>query len=159
MTDQLTGIANRRHFFEVAERDVAAARRGARQMTGVMIDIDHFKRVNDTHGHGTGDDVIRAVAERLAAHVRSGDLVGRYGGEEFALLLHDAVPVEGLPERLRAAVADTPIRTRSGPLDITVSIGLAYLSSTGTGIEELLSAADEALYRAKAGGRDCIRAT
>jgi eukaryotic-like serine/threonine-protein kinase len=160
VVDELTGIANRRRFFEVAARDLAAAVRHDRPLTALMIDIDHFKVVNDTHGHATGDDVIRAVAQRLSAQIRQSDLVGRYGGEEFALLLHGVDPQDDdLPERLRACIADLPVETKSGPLDIHVSIGLAHLTTADGSVAALLSRADEALYQAKQAGRNCVRST
>lgn len=119
----------------------------------VLLDIDRFKAVNDAHGHPTGDDVIRGVAERLAAVLGPGDLLGRYGGEEFALLVGD----DGLPERLRAAVAEAAIPTRSGPLAVTVSVGVARADGpAGTGLEAALAAADRALYEAKVGGRNRV---
>ncbi|HST86560.1 MAG TPA: diguanylate cyclase [Kineosporiaceae bacterium] len=154
--DELTGINNRRRFFEVARRDLAAAVRHTRPLVTLMIDIDHFKHVNDTHGHPTGDDVIRTVAQRLAAQIRETDLIARYGGEEFALLLSGIGPNDHLPERLRACIADTPIDTRSGPLTIHVSIGLSYLTPDDD-VTTLLARADLALYRAKQDGRNCVR--
>ncbi len=157
VVDELTGIANRRQFFEVAARDLAAAVRQGRKLAGLMLDIDHFKLVNDTYGHPTGDDVIRIVARRLAAQVRQTDLLGRYGGEEFAVLAQGGGPEDDLPERLRACIADTPVETRSGPLDISVSIGMTYLTPADTDVASLLARADEALYLAKHAGRNCIR--
>jgi diguanylate cyclase (GGDEF)-like protein len=154
--DELTGIANRRRFFEVAVRDLAAASRHDRELTVLMVDIDHFKRVNDTYGHATGDDVIRTVATRLGDQIRQTDVIGRYGGEEFALLLQDAGPGNVLPERLRTSICDTPIETRSGNLSVTVSIGLAFRSDDDTDIEALLSRADAQLYRAKELGRNQV---
>jgi diguanylate cyclase (GGDEF)-like protein len=157
VVDELTGVANRRRFFEVADRDVATARRSDRSLMALMVDIDHFKRVNDTYGHPTGDDVIRAVASRLADGIRATDTLGRYGGEEFALMLLDSETDSGLPERLRQAVADTPIETRSGPVRVTVSIGLSCLSPEDATIDALLARADRALYEAKAGGRNRVQ--
>ena len=154
--DELTGIANRRRFFEVAKRDLAAAARHDRALTVLMVDIDHFKRVNDTYGHATGDDVIRIVATRLGDQIRQTDVIGRYGGEEFALLLQDAGPGNLLPERLRMSICDAPIETRSGELSVTVSIGLAFRTSEDLDIEALLSRADAQLYRAKELGRNQV---
>ena len=157
VSDELTGISNRRHFFEVAERDVAKARRSGRPLVVVMADIDHFKRVNDTYGHPTGDDVIRVVASRLAAEIRATDLLGRYGGEEFALVLLDAAVGSDLPERLRQAIGDVPIQTRSGPLDITVSIGMTRLLPDDVDIAAPLARADQGLYEAKRNGRNQVQ--
>jgi diguanylate cyclase (GGDEF)-like protein len=157
VADELTGIANRRHFFAVAERDVATAVRAERTLLAMMVDIDHFKAVNDTFGHPTGDDVIRVVAHRLAGVIRRTDLIGRYGGEEFAVILLDADPLSDLPEQLRACIADVPVPTRSGPLDLTVSIGIAQLGPDDADVAALLGRADHALYRAKQDGRNCLR--
>jgi len=157
VADELTGLANRRHFFDVARRDVDSSLRAGRPLAALMIDIDHFKRINDTYGHPTGDDVIRAVARRLEARVRRTDVVGRYGGEEFAVILLDSTPPSELPEHLRDAVAQEPIPTRSGALDVTVSIGLARLTAGDT-LETLLARADQALYQAKQSGRNRVHA-
>jgi diguanylate cyclase (GGDEF)-like protein len=155
--DELTGIANRRRFFEVARRDLAAAVRHGRTLAALMIDIDHFKLVNDTYGHPTGDDVIRTVAQRLGARIRETDFLGRYGGEEFALLLPGVGPDDDLPEQLRACIADAPVETRSGLLDIRVSVGMSCLTAPGDDLTALLARADVALYRAKQEGRNCVR--
>ncbi|MEV7626334.1 diguanylate cyclase [Actinoplanes sp. NPDC089786] len=154
--DELTGIANRRQFMHVAERDIATALRAGRPLSVLMIDIDHFKLVNDTHGHPTGDDVIRTVAARLAAEVRQTDLVGRYGGEEFAIILQDAELGSTLPERLRACIAEHPIETQSGPLTVTVSIGVSHLQPDDATLKDLLARADQALYEAKRSGRNRV---
>lgn len=156
VADELTGIANRRHFFEVAQRDVAAAVRARRPVVALMVDIDHFKAVNDTYGHPTGDDVIRVVAQRLSSAIRTTDVIGRYGGEEFALLLLDSDVADDLPERLRRCVADVAVETRSGPLAVTVSIGLAELAADDD-LPALLARADQGLYRAKRDGRNLVR--
>jgi eukaryotic-like serine/threonine-protein kinase len=161
VVDELTGVANRRHFFEVAARDLAAAARHRRPVTVLMIDIDHFKRINDSYGHATGDDVIRLVAHRLAAGLRTADLLARYGGEEFAVLLSDPDGSgEGrvdLPERLRTAICDVPIETRSGAVTVSVSIGVAWRGDTDLDdVTALLARADRQLYRAKASGRNRV---
>jgi eukaryotic-like serine/threonine-protein kinase len=158
-TDGLTGVANRRHFMDLAEQKLATSQRHGLALAALMLDLDHFKQVNDTYGHATGDQVIRAVAQRLAAMIRQDDLLGRYGGEEFALLVHDAAGVAELAERLRAAVATDPIPTDNGPLPVTVSIGVATLEASDTSADAILARADAALYQAKRAGRNRIATT
>jgi diguanylate cyclase (GGDEF)-like protein len=159
-TDDLTGAHNRRHFYALAGALVDTAARGGQQLAAVMLDIDHFKRVNDAYGHGVGDDVIRQVAQRLTTVVRGSDVLGRYGGEEFAVIL-PGLDAHGpdLAERMRAAIAATPIDTRVGPVDVTISVGLAQLDPADAGLDQLLARADHALYRAKAAGRNRVERT
>jgi len=156
-TDGLTGLFNRRHFFELALRELALSRRRSGPLTAVMLDIDHFKQINDRHGHPVGDQVIATVAQRLAATVRGTDVLGRYGGEEFAVLLPDTGDDGSgiLAERLRAAVGDRPVETDAGPLTVTVSVGVAS-RDTDMSVAELLGRADRALYQAKEGGRNRV---
>ncbi len=156
VVDELTQLFNRRKFFEIAARDLEAALRQDRPLIGMMMDIDHFKRVNDTYGHPTGDDVIKEVARRLSEQVRSTDVIGRYGGEEFAVLQQGEDPELELAERLRACVGDTPIRTRSGMLPITISVGVAELRPDDEDVAGLLARADQSLYQAKHGGRNKV---
>jgi diguanylate cyclase (GGDEF)-like protein len=153
--DGLTGLFNRRHFFEIGERRVRAS--DGTEQFAVMVDIDHFKLINDRYGHGTGDDVIREVAVRLSGAVRSEDLLCRYGGEEFALLLTatNIAVARAVAARLHAAVGATPVATREGELSVTASVGLACQRGTTT-LERLLDAADQALYEAKRAGRDRV---
>jgi diguanylate cyclase (GGDEF)-like protein len=158
-TDGLTSVANRRHFMELAGQKLATSQRHGLELAALMLDLDHFKQVNDTYGHATGDQVIRAVAQRLAAMIRQDDLLSRYGGEEFALLVHDAAGVAELAERLRAAVATDPIPTDSGPLPVTVSIGVATLEASDTTADAILARADAALYQAKRAGRNRVATT
>jgi diguanylate cyclase (GGDEF)-like protein len=155
--DGLANIYNRRHFMELAGREVASARRHDRPLAAIMLDIDHFKRVNDTYGHATGDQVIRVVAERLTAGIRSEDLLGRYGGEEFALLiLDDEAGAADLAERLRRAVEVQPIPTEDGPVPVTISVGVSIRVPSDTGPDPIFARADGALYRAKQNGRNQV---
>jgi eukaryotic-like serine/threonine-protein kinase len=120
-----------------------------------MVDIDHFKAINDTHGHQAGDDVISTVAARLATELGPHGLLARYGGEEFALLLTHPATLDTLPERLRVAVSADPVPTRAGQLPVTASVGVAR----GTGeadLTTLLARADSALYEAKKQGRNRV---
>jgi diguanylate cyclase (GGDEF)-like protein len=151
-TDELTGVANRRHLLELAAHRLDPGRQpaGAHPATLMMIDIDHFKRINDTHGHQVGDQVLRAVAERIGAALPAGGLLGRYGGEEFVALA-GAGPSAG--RRVLAAVSREPVPTAAGPVPVTVSIGVVA-ARPGQDLTGLLERADRALYRAKDAGRD-----
>jgi len=160
-TDAKTGLANPRHWREVAEREVIRARRGPQPLAVLMVDIDHFKRVNDAYGHLVGDRVLVAVAEQLRTAVRPLDLVGRFGGEEFVLLLTDASPasVARTAERIRAQVEQFPhhVERASQPLHVTISVGVAHLGSAAEDLNGLLEAADAALLIAKADGRNRVQ--
>jgi diguanylate cyclase (GGDEF)-like protein len=153
--DTLTGLLNRRHFAEIGENHVA---RTGHPAMAIMIDIDHFKRVNDTYGHAVGDEVIHETAARLDAALRDTDLICRYGGDEFAILLPDTPTdvARHVAERLVATVTDTPIPTSAGPLPMTVTGGLAGPAEPGGRLWTLLNTADTALYHAKRGGRNRI---
>ncbi|HTM22873.1 MAG TPA: GGDEF domain-containing protein [Kofleriaceae bacterium] len=156
-TDALTMVANRRHFLELLDRELARARRYSTPLSCVMIDLDHFKGVNDGHGHLIGDQVLVAVADALRRSIRESDMVARYGGEEFVLLLPstDLTGARDLAERCRAVIAATQVAGRQGLLSVTASMGVASLPPA-TDMDTLLSAADEALYQAKDGGRDRV---
>lgn len=150
--DTLTEVATRGHFIRSIEDGAPKAG------VSFMVDIDHFKRINDTFGHLAGDEVIRSVAQSLAAHCREHDLICRYGGEEFSIFLRDADPIyaEAIAERMRSAIADQAVVLEDAAINVTVSIGAAMKD----GPQPLLSAiraADEALYRAKARGRNCVK--
>lgn len=152
-TDGLTGIANRRTFEDVLEREISRARRNGEQVTLVMLDIDHFKKLNDNHGHQTGDDVLRATARALAGSCRDFDTPARYGGEEFAVILPACSPRESLVagDRLRQAIADA-----DSPVPITASAGVATFPAHASDRHSLIKAADEALYESKRSGRDRV---
>ncbi len=154
--DALTGLFNRGEFFRRAEQAVGLADACSRPLGAAMLDVDHFKRVNDVYGHATGDLVLRSVARAIQDNVRSEDVVGRYGGEEFGLLLPDVGADEALAicERIRAAVASLELISDEGePLTVTISIGLAT-HQMGDGLAGLLHRADLALYASKHGGRN-----
>ena len=157
-TDSLTGIANRRHFFDHGEREFSRAIRYGKQLSAMMLDIDHFKQVNDVYGHAAGDRVLQQLASLLLASLRQEDLLGRYGGEEFAILLPETPLSYSLAaaERLRQAVADFPFQVGDEILRITISAGVASLQDGCPTIYALLDQADQALYAAKQSGRNRV---
>jgi diguanylate cyclase (GGDEF)-like protein len=159
--DVLTHVFNRRHFSEVLTGEFARTDRGGDPPAVLMLDIDHFKQINDEHGHLTGDEVLEEVARRIGTVMRRYDVLARWGGDEFAVLaLGPSIDHEGvaaLGERARRAVNETPIDAKAVSISVTLSVGAAL---SGDGLESpdaLVDAADEALYDAKANGRDCIR--
>lgn len=157
--DYLTGLANRRHFLELAELELARALRYEKHLSVLMIDIDHFKKVNDRHGHKAGDEALRRLSEVALTMVREVDLVGRLGGEEFAILLPetDGEKAVEVAERFRNAIAGIELVTVAGaPLRFTVSIGVSSLDKQPASIDALLSQADQALYEAKHTGRNRV---
>ncbi|QYE34772.1 diguanylate cyclase [Polymorphobacter sp. PAMC 29334] len=158
-TDLLTETLNRRGFGRCAERDFERARRDGEMLTIVMMDLDHFKRVNDLYGHAAGDLVLAKVASACAAEIRGGDLLGRMGGEEFALLLAggDMAAAIQIVDRLRTLVSACTVSTIRGYVSVTASFGIAHVSPPISELSDALSLADEALYEAKNAGRDCIR--
>jgi diguanylate cyclase (GGDEF)-like protein len=156
--DALTGLANRRRLFAVGDQEQRRARRFGRPLAAVILDLDRFKPVNDRHGHGAGDDVLREVGRRISATVRETDLPARYGGEEFAVILPetDLETAREVAERIRLAVTEAPVATRRGPLAVTLSGGVALLDAGTADLPALLDAADAALYAAKAAGRNRV---
>jgi len=152
--DPLTGLVNRRAFVERAELEFDLAVRGGRSLCCVMVDIDHFKRVNDEHGHSMGDEVIRHVAQRLASEWHDRELVCRFGGEEFCILLTDTTAAEGvaLAARIRRTIASDGF----APVRVTASFGVSSLASGAPRFYDLLNQADEALYASKDGGRNLV---
>jgi two-component system cell cycle response regulator len=156
-TDALTGLRNRRHVEEYLARLVSLARRNAEPIAVLIIDIDHFKSVNDGHGHDAGDAVLREVADRMVRSVRLEDMVGRWGGEEFLVVLPNtgADGAAELAERLRRMVADEPCQLGDGgSIQVTISVGCAasLMDDAGT----LVRSADVAMYRAKESGRNRV---
>jgi len=156
-TDGLTGLTNRKAFLARLEEDIARLD-GRHPGAVVMLDIDHFKRINDTYGHPFGDEVLRRVAGILEKAVRKGDAAGRYGGEEFVLYLHMADPGrarEGA-ERFRRMIRQARFHQGGREVVVTASLGVACSPAHGSGAEELLKRADEALYLSKQRGRDRV---
>jgi diguanylate cyclase (GGDEF)-like protein len=158
ITDELTGLYNRRHFFTLAEHEILVARTSAHFLSAMMIDIDYFKKINDTYGHATGDHVLRKMAQRCRENLRDTDIVGRYGGEEFAILLPRTDPETAMviAERLRAETARAAIQTERGLINITISIGIAAAVQEYLDLTRLLERADDALYTAKRLGRNRV---
>jgi len=157
VTDPLVGTFNRRYFDDQLSSATAHAERYLRPLSLVFVDVDHFKLVNDTHGHRVGDEVLIEVGRRLLASVRANDWVARYGGEEFAVVLPEMDPEAAMvvAERLRAAIADRKVSTSAGDLAVTASFGVA--SSVPAAFrtpQALVGAADMALYLSKADGRN-----
>jgi two-component system cell cycle response regulator len=156
--DPLTSLFNRGVIMDLLSRELARTSRERGCTTVLLGDVDHFKLVNDTYGHVVGDEVLREVARRLLASVRSYDLVGRYGGEEFLVVLNncDAANAFMRAEAIRHAIADPPVKTRVGSLSVTMSLGVLPSRSLGPcSVEEILYEVDAALYVAKASGRNC----
>ena len=156
--DPLTRLWNRSAILEILEREMSAARVQKTALAIALIDLDHFKRINDTHGHQAGDEVLRALGGRLLAKLRSRDALGRYGGEELLLVLPDAVAQRQLPllERLREAIAAVPVSYNGVTISITASFGAAWFAPLSDTAEDLIGRADAALYQAKSAGRDRI---
>ncbi len=171
--DSLTELLNRRHFMELTRHEFQRASRYKKPLSIMMLDIDHFKRINDTYGHLIGDQVLEKIAAICKENLRSADISGRYGGEEFVFLLPetplkssndknietkdlDPLPAQIVAERLRQKVAETSIGTEFGKLSITVSLGVAEYTPAITDIEKVIDLADRALLQAKSQGRNCV---
>ncbi len=160
ITDSLTGVSNRRHFMYQATQEVERSRRYDRMFSLIMLDIDHFKSINDTHGHDTGDKVLVTFVELVRMELRQNDLLARFGGEEFVALLPET-DLEGgvhVAERIRKRVEGVRLGDGEKSLSMTVSAGVAVYSEEYAELEPLIKKADQALYRAKEGGRNRVEA-
>jgi diguanylate cyclase (GGDEF)-like protein len=158
ITDELTGLYNRRGFYELGHREVERSRRFQRPLVAIMMDVDHFKRINDTYGHPVGDQVLAAVAKRCKENLRRIDILGRFGGDEFTVLLPETDMFTGsrVAERLRLRVFENPILMGSEPLKVSMSMGIAKATATTPDLDVLMSRADSAMYRAKEKGRNRV---
>ena len=156
--DQLTDLANRRSFFDALELEVSRYQRRPRPLSLLMIDIDHFKQINDTYGHPAGDAVIRDLARVLSASVRDFDVVARIGGEEFAVLLPSTLPEDAhaVAERIRQMAGRSGVEAGSATIAYTISVGIAAMDKIFSGSAALVEAADRALYAAKRAGRNRV---
>lgn len=158
--DPLTGLFNRRYLEESLEREVNRAQRKQQTLGIIMLDVDHFKRFNDTFGHEAGDAVLRKLGQFLHTHIRVSDIACRYGGEELTLILPEASldVTHQRAEQIREGVKHLQVQHRHQPLDaITLSLGVACFPQHGLTGEAVMQAADAALYRAKKEGRDAVR--
>jgi diguanylate cyclase (GGDEF)-like protein len=157
--DYLSGLLNRRAFQIIAQQSIAASHRYNRQLSLIMLDIDFFKRINDSYGHEVGDSAIKHVSNILKAESRESDCVARIGGEEFVLLLPDTDRdgAEKLANKLRIKVSESPLVAINDEIEITLSGGVASVRLEDKNIETALSDADEALYRAKRNGRNQVQ--
>ena len=158
-TDGLTGLNNSRHFFELADREFVRYKRYGAPLSVFMIDIDHFKQINDTHGHAAGDQVLKHLAGKLMEQVRDSDIVGRYGGEEFAVILPETKleTAIDIAERVREAIENDAARTEdSGDIKYTLSIGVSIFTQDIQTVAAVFETADKGLYEAKASGRNRV---
>ncbi len=156
--DRLTGLWNRGAVLDHLDRELNRTRREGASMSVLLADIDRFKRINDTYGHAVGDQVLCEIGRRIRSLLRAYDAAGRYGGEEFLLVLPgtDAPNAHLVAERVRAGVHATPVTSESASYEVSVSIGLACTDVVGFESSALILVADQALYRAKAGGRNRV---
>lgn len=159
VTDPLTEVFNRRGFFDLCEREFERARRYKRPVSIMMYDLDHFKKLNDTFGHAVGDFVLKEIAQRCFRSLRKVDVIGRFGGEEFVILLPETMLENAcqVAERIRA-LANEPIAMDGNLLTVAISIGVAQHTGDAADLDSLLRNADIALYQAKEAGRNCVRA-
>ena len=161
ITDGLTKLHNHRHFQDELARNFEESQRYQRPLSLAMVDLDFFKKVNDTYGHAVGDDVLKGAAALFRSSVRSTDLVARYGGEEFAVMMPETTlaDAEAFAEKVRSLIASTPLDTQAGPVNVTISIGVASVPHSRIhSPKELIVSSDKALYRAKKNGRNQVQA-
>lgn len=158
LQDPLTALMNRSSFFQMSEKALADAKRNGAEVCAVMMDIDHFKRINDGHGHSVGDETLLAVAGRIQRGHSSNDLLGRLGGDEFALLLPETGVAQAtvIAERIRLLVADPPLATSTAPVPVTISLGVAQFDADRDILSDLLHRADQCLLEAKRQGRNRV---
>jgi len=159
ITDGLTNLYNRRYFYMVLENEIERARRYASPLSLVMMDIDHFKRVNDKYGHLAGDDVLEAMAGLCKGLLRQADEMFRYGGEEFTILLPEtnAELAMNVAERIRRTIAETVFNTDKEQVKISVSMGVTQFDPSYASPGDFIETADKALYEAKQAGRNCVK--
>ncbi len=158
-TDELTGVLSRRALKEAIRKEANRALRHERPLACLFIDVDRFKRINDVHGHGVGDEVLVELAIRIRSAVRDYDLFGRWGGDEFFLVAPEhrrAADTRVLGEKIREAVAAAPFPTQRGPVAVTISVGVVLVDPATPSPEEMCALADGALYRAKRAGRNRV---
>ena len=159
LEDDLTGLRNRRAFFELGNQLLKQSRRNGSPLAIIMLDLDHFKQINDNHGHDAGDAVLRHIGQVLESNVREADIAARIGGEEFAILLADAHAVEAsdMAERLLSLMQKTPVWYRDVQIRPTASFGISSLHPEEPNLENLMARADSAMYESKALGRGRVR--
>ncbi len=156
--DELTGLNNRRAFFSDGEKLFNQAKRYAHPFTLIMLDIDYFKKINDTYGHAAGDDVLESLANTLRDQVREVDIIGRLGGEEFAIILPETKLTDAflMAERLRVAIENIKVSSEKGNINVTASFGISVYSQESASLEDILNKADDSLYQAKRNGRNRV---
>jgi|WetSurMetagenome_2_1015567.scaffolds.fasta_scaffold294761_1 eukaryotic-like serine/threonine-protein kinase len=157
ITDPLTGLYNRRGFFDLGDREIERAKRFRKPLSAIMLEIDFFKRINDAYGHAMGDQVLKEIAMRCSSQLRRIDILGRYGGDEFVALLPETnlTGIQNAADRLRQMSAH-PIKIERAEINVTISLGGAVIQDPTASLQELLGCADQALRRAKDSGRNCV---